>query len=227
MFTPSSSRIIRIAWSVVLTVSVSAPTGIASGSITTSAGLIPWSWAAPTIFFAWTQPLLGGRGDPGLIVGEPDHSRVVASDQRQHDLQAVVLSGDRVDQRAALVYRQAGLERLDHGGVDTDRRVDGSLDGSQHRLQQLSLIDQRDSGVDVEHVRARGHLRQRVGLRPRQVAVTKLLRKRLRPVGLIRSPMMQNGCSAPIVTVLVLERSTVSIRRAPFHAAARSVPWPS
>ena len=41
MFTPSSSRIIRIARSVVLTASVSAPTGIASGSITTSSGLIP------------------------------------------------------------------------------------------------------------------------------------------------------------------------------------------
>src|SRR5689334_22902310 len=35
--------------------------------------------------------------------------------------------------------------------------------------------------------------------------------KLLRPVGLIRSPMMQNGCSRPIVTVLDRERSTVSI----------------
>src|ERR1700716_462056 len=33
----------------------------------------------------------------------------------------------------------------------------------------------------------------------------------LRPVGLIRSPMMQNGCSRPIVIVLDRERSTVSI----------------
>src|SRR5204863_2109298 len=35
--------------------------------------------------------------------------------------------------------------------------------------------------------------------------------KVLRPVGLIRSPMMQNGSSAPIVTVLDRDRSTVSI----------------
>src|SRR5947209_4085905 len=35
--------------------------------------------------------------------------------------------------------------------------------------------------------------------------------KALRPVGLIRSPMMQNGPSALIVTVLDGERSTVSI----------------
>src|SRR5262249_47695631 len=33
----------------------------------------------------------------------------------------------------------------------------------------------------------------------------------LRPVGLIRSPMMQNGCSAPIVTLAPRDRSTVSI----------------
>src|SRR5437763_1802884 len=35
--------------------------------------------------------------------------------------------------------------------------------------------------------------------------------KVLRPVGLMRSPMMQNGCSAPMVTVLDRDRSTVSI----------------
>ena len=40
--------------------------------------------------------------------------------------------------------------------------------------------------------------------------------KTLRPVGLMRSPMMQNGCSAPIVTVLDRERRTVSMRLVPF-----------
>src|SRR5215211_6003390 len=33
----------------------------------------------------------------------------------------------------------------------------------------------------------------------------------LRPVGLMRSPMMQNGCSAPITTVLDRDSRTVSI----------------
>ena len=41
MFTPSSSRISRIVSSVVVTASVSAPTVIASGSITMSSGAIP------------------------------------------------------------------------------------------------------------------------------------------------------------------------------------------
>src|SRR4051812_2241931 len=39
---------------------------------------------------------------------------------------------------------------------------------------------------------------------------------RLRPVGLMRSPMMQKGCSGPIVTVLDRECRTVSMRLVPF-----------
>ena len=41
--------------------------------------------------------------------------------------------------------------------------VDGVLGGAQHRLQQLGLVDERNPGVDVEHVGARRDLCQRVG----------------------------------------------------------------
>src|SRR3954470_22210075 len=40
--------------------------------------------------------------------------------------------------------------------------------------------------------------------------------KALRPVGLMRSPMMQKGCVGPIVTVLDRECRTVSMRLVPF-----------
>src|SRR4051812_37216115 len=40
--------------------------------------------------------------------------------------------------------------------------------------------------------------------------------KRFRPVGLMRSPMMQKGCVGPIVTVLDRECRTVSMRLVPF-----------
>src|SRR5919202_2325040 len=40
--------------------------------------------------------------------------------------------------------------------------------------------------------------------------------KRLRPVGLMRSPMMQKGCSGPMVTVLDRECRTVSMQLIPF-----------
>ena len=54
--------------------------------------------------------------------------------------------------------------------------------------------------------------------------------KILRPVGLIRSPTMQNGFSPPILSSRLAERRTVSIRapskRAPSHVDGAAVPWP-
>ena len=69
--------------------------------------------------------------------------------------------------------------------------------------QQLGLVDQRDAGVDVEHVGA--------GLAPGPAASTVTVDRSpprsssanvLRPVGLMRSPMTQNGWSWPMTTVL-------------------------
>ena len=71
-----------------------------------------------------------------------------------------------------------------------------SCDRAQHRLQQLGLVDERDAGVDVEHVGAGLHLGEGVDSvtvdrsPPRSSSANAL-----RPVGLIRSPMTQNGCS--------------------------------
>ena len=93
MFTPSSSRISRIVSSVVVTASVSAPTVIASGSITTSSGGMPWSPATDTILRRDLEPLLRRLGDAGLVVGEADHRGAVARDQRQDLLEPVVLAG--------------------------------------------------------------------------------------------------------------------------------------
>jgi hypothetical protein len=59
------------------------------------------------------EPLLRGLGDAGLVVGEPDHGRAVARDQREDRVEALVLAGDRVHERLALVDREAGLQRLD------------------------------------------------------------------------------------------------------------------
>jgi hypothetical protein len=87
---------------------------------------------------------------------------------------------------------------------------------SQHLLEQLGLVDERDARVDVEHVGAGLGLRDRVRGDRRQVAAAQLSAKTLRPVGLMRSPMMQKGCVGPIVTVLDRECRTVSMRLVPF-----------
>ena len=59
------------------------------------------------------QALLGRLGDAGLVVGQADDRGAMAGDERQDLLQALVLAGDRVHERLALVGREAGLERLD------------------------------------------------------------------------------------------------------------------
>ena len=72
----------------------------------------------------------------------------------------------------------------------------------QHLLQQLGLVDERDAGVDVEHVGAGLGLGLRVFVTVDRSPLRSSSAKTLRPVGLMRSPMMQKGCSGPIVTVL-------------------------
>ncbi len=71
MFTPSSSRIRRMVSSVTATASVAAPTVIASGSITTSSGGIPWSPAALTIFVAISRRCCGVSGMPVSSLARP------------------------------------------------------------------------------------------------------------------------------------------------------------
>ena len=127
------------------------------------------------------QALLRRLGDAGLVVGQADDRGAVARDEREDLLQALVLAGDRVHERLALVDREAGLERLDDRGVDADRHVGGLGDRAQHGRQQLGLVDERDAGVDVEHVGAGLHLGEGVDGHGRQVAAAQLLGERLAP----------------------------------------------
>ena len=55
------------------------------------------------------------------------------------------------------------------------------LDELEHLRQQLGLVDERDAGVDVEHVGARRHLRVRVDDDRREVAAAQLLGEPLAP----------------------------------------------
>ena len=62
MFTPRSSRISRTVSRNSVTARGSAPTGIASGSITTSCGGMPWSPATETILRATSSRRSGSIG---------------------------------------------------------------------------------------------------------------------------------------------------------------------
>src|SRR6478609_7581319 len=135
--------------------------------------------------------LVGLRRDLVAVVRQGDDRRVVLLDQRQDRRHAVVLGGDRVDQRTALVDREAGLERLDDRGVDADREVGQLLDHLDRLGQQLGLVGERGAHVDVEHVGAALDLRLDVALDRREVAVAELLLEDAAPGGV--DPLADEG----------------------------------
>ena len=124
---------------------------------------------------------VGVFGNAGFVVGDGDHGGAVFLHQRQHALQALLFARDGIDQRLALVDREPRLERLD------DRRVDrqGNVDGLLHQLdafgEDARLVGERNAGVDVEHLRARLDLRERVGDDARIVALRHFRRQQLAP----------------------------------------------
>ena len=134
----------------------------------------PWS-RRRTIFCDQLEALLGLHRDLVVVVGQRDHGGVVLLDQREDLLHPVVLGGDGVDQRPALVDRQPGLERLDDRGVDADRQVGELLDHRDRLGEQLGLVGQGHAHVDVEHVGAALDLGLDVALDRREVPGAQLL----------------------------------------------------
>ena len=177
--------------------------------MTTSSGGMPWSPAAETIFFAISSATPRIHRDL-VVVREADHGGAVARDDRQDHLEPLVLARHGVHERLALVRAETGLERLDHRGVDAERQVGQALDQRDRLAHQRDLVGQRVADVHVEHVRAARDLLRDVDLELRRSPAWSWAWKAFRPVGLMRSPMMQNDCSAPMTTVLDRDWRTVS-----------------
>ncbi len=113
--------------------------------------------------------------DARLVVGDGDHRGTVARHEREHALHLLVLAGDRVDERLALVDVEAGLERLDDRRVDRERHVGDRLHELDRVREDRGLVRERDAGVDVEHLGAGLDLRDRIGHHGVEVAGTHLL----------------------------------------------------
>ena len=148
------------------------------------------------------EPLVGLHRDLVVVVGQRDDRGAVLLDQREDLRHPVVLGGDRVDQRAALVDRQPGLERLDDRRVDADRQV-GELWTSLIALASSSGSSVSGTPMLTSSTSAPPST---CALTSRSIADRSPARscswKIRRPVGLIRSPMMQNGWSWPMTTSL-------------------------
>ena len=180
MLRPNSSRIRLIVSSVVTTACGSAPTVIASGSMTMSSSGIsysPWTISTRRLQISSRSPAVWGM--PVSSFDEADDRGAVLLDERQHPLEPLVLAGDGVDERLALVDGEAGLERLDDGGVDADRQVGVLLHEHDRARQEVGLVGERHAHVDVEDVRAHGHLLLDVLDDLREVAGAQRLGERL------------------------------------------------
>ncbi len=176
MLRPYWSRICRMASMVTSELPVSAPIGIASGSMTMSALAMPYSSVATrTILPTRSSRFSPLHRDLVVVVGQRDDRRVVLLHQRQDRRHPVVLGGDRVDQRATLVDREPRLEGLDDRGVDADRQVADALHQLDCLGEQVGLVGQRHTHVDVQHVGAALDLGLDVTFDRAQVAGAQLL----------------------------------------------------
>ena len=188
---------------------VSAPIGMASGSMTMSAAAMPYSSVATRDDLRrQVEALVGLHRDLVVVVGQRDDRGVVLLDQWQDRGHPVVLGGDGVDQRPALVGREPGLERLDDRGVDADRQVGERLDQPDRLGQQLGssvsgtpMLTSSTSAPPSTWALTSRSIAERSPARSCSWKIR-------RPVGLIRSPMMQKRRPWPITTSLVALRRT-------------------
>src|SRR4051794_9312013 len=216
MFTPRLSRIIRMASSVVVTASVSAPTVIASGSITTSSGGMPWSPAAFTIFVAISRRCWGVSGIPvsslarpitaapcfatsGRISSRRSSSPVTEFTSALPSYTARPASSASMTDESMQIGRSVALWTTCSMFCSSSASSTSGMPALTSSMSAPASVWASASTVTVE----RSPLRSASA-------------KTLRPVGLMRSPMMQKGCSGPMVTVLDRDSRTVSMRLVPF-----------
>ena len=113
-------------------------------------------------------------------------------------LEPLFLTGHRVDQRLALVDGESGFERRDDRGVDRQRHVGDRL----HQLHRLARIaGSSASGMPAFTssmcAPAASCARASASTRLKSPAAISAARI-LRPVGLMRSPIMTKGRSKPM-----------------------------
>ena len=102
-------------------------------------------------------------------------------DQRQHGFQPVFLTGHGVDEGLALIDGKPGFKGCDDGTVDGERHICQALDQLDSLGEDARLIGERDTGIHVQHMGARRHLRESIGFDPAVIAVLHLLGQQFPP----------------------------------------------
>ena len=169
MFTPSSSRISRTVSRKSVTARGSAPTGIASGSMTTSSGGMPWSPAAETIFLATSSRRSGSIGISSSfarpITAAPCRATIgrIASSRSSSPVTELTSAFP------SYAESPASSASITDESMQSGRSVSPCTSATAC-AHQLDLVRQRVADVDVEHVRAARDLLGDVDLELREVA---------------------------------------------------------
>ena len=175
---PCRRRRSRITWTPPWLI---APIGITSGSTTMSLAGMPWSAARSTMRLGDREAYVGIFRDARLVVRDRDDRGTILLDQGKDRLHALLFAGYRVDQCLALVDGEPGLECRDDGGIDRQRHVGDRLNELDGLREDRRLVRERDTRVDVEHVRAGFDLRARIGLDAAEIAGAHLRGEELPP----------------------------------------------
>jgi hypothetical protein len=116
------------------------------------------------------EPHVGIFRDARLIVGDSYNRSTVASHERQDALQYFFFTGNRVDQRLALVHREACFERFDNGRVNRQRHVGNRLHQLHGARKKCWFVREGDAGIHVEHVGTGFNLRNCVSFHSAEIA---------------------------------------------------------
>ena len=168
--------------------------------------------ARSTIFFATAKRTSGSSEMPVSSLEMATTAALVLLDQRQDGLEPLLLAGDRVDQRPALGDLEPGLRarrrprsRSRAAGPQALHDLD-RLD-EERRLVGQAVTPALTSSSSAPAATCSSASFFTVSKLPATISAASFLR----PVGLMRSPITQNGWSKPITTSLVAEVITVSV----------------
>src|SRR4051794_23864290 len=212
MFTPSSSRINEIVSSVTSTASLAAPTVIASGSMTTSSGGIPWSPAAETILRAMSRRCCGVSGMPVSSLARPmTAAPYLATSGRISSSRSSSPVTEFTSALPSYTESPASSASITdesmHSGASTVSCT-SRISAFRSSASSTSGMPAFTSSMSAPASTCASASLAAVSYSPFRSCSAKTLR----PVGLIRSPITQNGCPGPMMTVLDRDRRTVSTR---------------
>ena len=108
------------------------------------------------------EPVLDGLGDAVLVHAQRDDRRAVLCRDGQNAVERVVVAADRVDDRLAVIGAQCRLDRVRLGAIDLQRQIGDALEQGHHVHERRLFVDVGKPRVDVEDVRARLFLLDRL-----------------------------------------------------------------